>query len=44
MNVVHIENCDYRTSAVESTSRRHAIWIAELVQSSRTILAIRKTT
>ena len=42
--VVHLENCDYRTSQVESLLRRHAIWIAELEQSSRTTLTIRNTT
>jgi predicted nuclease of predicted toxin-antitoxin system len=42
--VVHLENCDYRTSQVESILRRHAIWIAELEQSSRTTLSIRNTT
>lgn len=41
--VVHIEKCDYRTAEVESLLRRHAIWIAELAQSSRTTLAIRHT-
>jgi predicted nuclease of predicted toxin-antitoxin system len=42
--VVHLENCDYRTSQVESILRRHAIWIAELDQSPRTTLSIRNTT
>ena len=27
--VVHLENCDYRTSQVEGLLRQHAIWIAE---------------
>ena len=40
--VVHLENCDYRTSQVESLLRRHAILIAELEQSSRSTLSIRK--
>ena len=38
--IVHLENCDYRTSQVESMLRRHAVRIAELEQSSRTTLAI----
>jgi predicted nuclease of predicted toxin-antitoxin system len=42
--VIHLENCDYRTSQVESLLRHHAIWIAELEHSSRTTLAIRHTT
>jgi predicted nuclease of predicted toxin-antitoxin system len=42
--VVHLENCDYRTSQVESILRRHAIRIAEVEQSSRTVLSIRNTT
>lgn len=42
--VVHLENCNYRTSQVEGLLRRHAIWIAELEQSSRAILVIRNTT
>jgi predicted nuclease of predicted toxin-antitoxin system len=41
--LVHLQNCDYRTSEVELLLRRHAIWIAELEQSSRTTLAIRRT-
>ena len=41
--VVHLENCDYRTSQVERILRRHAILIAELEQSSRTTLSIRNT-
>jgi len=41
--VVHIENCDYRTSQVESLPRRHAIWLAELAQSPRNALIIRHT-
>lgn len=39
--VVLLENCDYRTSQVESLLRRHAVWIAELEQSSRITLSIR---
>ena len=39
--LVHLENCDYRTSQVESILRRHAISIAELEQSPRTTLVIR---
>lgn len=42
--VVHLENCDYRTSQVERILRRHAILIAELEQSSRATLSIRNTT
>jgi predicted nuclease of predicted toxin-antitoxin system len=42
--VVHLENCDYRTSQIESILRRHAIWIVELEHSSRTTLSIRNTT
>ncbi|HXA49079.1 MAG TPA: DUF5615 family PIN-like protein [Candidatus Acidoferrum sp.] len=41
--VVHLETCDYRTAQVESILRRHAVWIAELEQSSRTTLVIRST-
>ena len=40
--VVHLENCDYRTSIVEGLLRQHAIWIAELEQSPRTVLVVRK--
>ena len=42
--VVHLENCDYRTSRVESILRRHAVLIADLDQSSRTTLTVRNTT
>jgi len=42
--VVHLENCNYRTSRVEQLWRRNAIWIAELEQSERTILVIRNIT
>ena len=42
--VVRIENCDYRTTEVEDLLRRHAISIAEMEQSPRTILSIRRTT
>jgi predicted nuclease of predicted toxin-antitoxin system len=41
--VVRLENCNYRTSQVEDLLRRHAILIAELEQSSRATLVIRKT-
>jgi predicted nuclease of predicted toxin-antitoxin system len=41
--VVRLENCNYGTSRVEDLLRRHAIWIAELEQSSRAILVIRNT-
>ena len=41
--VVQLENCNYRTSRVESLLRRHAIRIAELEQSSRTTLVIKNT-
>jgi predicted nuclease of predicted toxin-antitoxin system len=39
--VVHLENCNYRTSHVEELLRRHAIRLAELEQSSRGTLVIR---
>jgi predicted nuclease of predicted toxin-antitoxin system len=39
--VIHLENCDYRTAQVESNLRRHAVRIAELEQSSRSVLTIR---
>jgi len=39
--VVRLENCNYRTAQVENLLRRHAIWIAELEQSSRAALVIR---
>ena len=41
--VVHLENCDYRTSQVESILRHNAIRIAELERSSRTVLSIRNS-
>ena len=41
--VVRLENCNYRTSQVENLLRRHAIWIAELEQSTRAVLVIRST-
>ena len=41
--VVRLENCNYRTSRVQDLLRRHAIWIAELEQSSRATLVIRNT-
>jgi predicted nuclease of predicted toxin-antitoxin system len=41
--VVHLESCDYRTAQVESVLRQHAVRIAELEQSPRTTLTIRKT-
>jgi predicted nuclease of predicted toxin-antitoxin system len=42
--IVRLENCNYRTAQVEDLLRRHAIWIAELEQSSRTTLVIKNTT
>lgn len=39
--VVRLENCNYRTSRVEELLRRHAVRIAELEQSSRSVLIIR---
>jgi predicted nuclease of predicted toxin-antitoxin system len=39
--IIHLENCNYRTARVEDLLRRHAIWIAELEQSSRAVLVIR---
>lgn len=39
--VVHLENCDYRTSQVESVLRQHALRIAELERSPRIVLTIR---
>jgi predicted nuclease of predicted toxin-antitoxin system len=39
--IVHLENCDYRTSQVENILRRYAVRIAGLEQSSRTTLTIR---
>jgi predicted nuclease of predicted toxin-antitoxin system len=42
--VVRLENCNYRTAQVEDLLRRHAIWIAELEQSSRVTLIIRNVT
>jgi predicted nuclease of predicted toxin-antitoxin system len=41
--VIRLENCNYRSSQVEDLLRRHAIWIAELEQSSRASLVIRST-
>ena len=40
--VVRLKNCNYRTSQVEDLLRRHAIPIAELGQSNRVILIIRR--
>jgi predicted nuclease of predicted toxin-antitoxin system len=40
--VVRLENCNYRTSQVEDLLRRHAVSIAELGQSSRAILILRR--
>lgn len=40
--VVRLENCNYRTAQVEQLLRRHAISIAELEQSPRVILIIRR--
>lgn len=42
--VVHLENCNYRTSQVEELLRRHAILIAELEHSPRAVLTIRNAT
>ena len=42
--VVHLENCDYRTSQVESVLRQHAVRIAELERSPRITLTIRNKT
>jgi predicted nuclease of predicted toxin-antitoxin system len=42
--VVRIENCDYRTTEVEDLLRRQAISIAEMEQSPKTILSIRRIT
>jgi predicted nuclease of predicted toxin-antitoxin system len=39
--VVRLENCNYRTSQVESLLRRHVILITELEQSPRVALVIR---
>jgi predicted nuclease of predicted toxin-antitoxin system len=41
--VVHLENCNYKTNRVEELIRRNAILIAELEQSSRSILILRNT-
>jgi predicted nuclease of predicted toxin-antitoxin system len=41
--VIHLENCNYRTSRVEELLRRNAIRIAELEQSSRIAFIIRST-
>jgi predicted nuclease of predicted toxin-antitoxin system len=42
--VVRLENCNYRTSHAEALLRRHAILIAELEHSERTVLVIQSTT
>jgi predicted nuclease of predicted toxin-antitoxin system len=39
--VVRLENCNYRTSLVESLIRQNALRIAELERSSRPVLIIR---
>ena len=39
--VVRLENCNYRTSQVETLLRRNAVRIAELEKSSRDTLVIR---
>jgi predicted nuclease of predicted toxin-antitoxin system len=39
--VVRLENCNYRTSLVESLIRQNAVRIAELERSSRPVLIIR---
>jgi len=41
--VVRIENCNYKTSRVEELLRRNAVRIAELEDSSRTVLIIRNS-
>jgi len=41
--VIQLENCNYRTAQVENLLRRHAIWIADLEQSSKATLVIRST-
>jgi predicted nuclease of predicted toxin-antitoxin system len=41
--IVHLENCDYRTSQVEAILRRNAVRIAELEQSPRSVLIMRNT-
>lgn len=42
--VVRLENCNYRTSQAETLLRRHAILIAALEHSDRTVLVIQSTT
>ena len=39
--VIHLQNCDYRTSEVESVLRRHAVWIGGLEKCPRMTLTIR---
>jgi predicted nuclease of predicted toxin-antitoxin system len=41
--VILIENCNYRTSRVEDVLRRHAVAIADLEHSSRTVLLVQST-
>jgi predicted nuclease of predicted toxin-antitoxin system len=41
--VVRLENCNYRTSHAEALLRRHAILIAELEYSDRSVVVIRST-
>jgi len=42
-SIVRIENCNYRTSQVEALLRRHAIAIAALERSARSVLILRNT-
>jgi predicted nuclease of predicted toxin-antitoxin system len=39
--IVRLENCNYKTSQVESLVRRNAVRIAELERSPRSVLVIR---
>jgi predicted nuclease of predicted toxin-antitoxin system len=39
--IVRLENCNYKTSQVESLVRRNAVRIAELGRSPRPVLVIR---
>ena len=41
--IVRIENCNYKTDRVADLIRHHAIRIAGLAQSAKTVLAIRNT-
>jgi hypothetical protein len=38
--VIRLENCNYRTDRVELLIRRYAVAIAELENSSRSVLVI----